>query len=293
MDAHNCYPYDGEWNDRIERALKTGAPIAIEQDLAWYTDPLTRRSWSIVTHGQPFSGKEPTLETYFFERIRPIVASALASGDRTDWPLIVLNLDLKSNEPEHHAAIWETLGKYESWLTTAERTANPADVAPLDVKPVLVLTGTSVEQQRTFFDNIPVGRKLRVFGAAIPNRPPEGVAAAALSPQQVMSARATNYRRWWNNSWAVVEQGGQTGSGEWTAAEEQRLRALVKRAHELGLWIRFYTLNGHAANESLGWSEGYNFGSAESVRLRWRAAIDAGTDFVATDQYEAFFAARK
>jgi hypothetical protein len=24
LDAHNCYPYRGDWADRIERALKTG-----------------------------------------------------------------------------------------------------------------------------------------------------------------------------------------------------------------------------------------------------------------------------
>ena len=36
LDAHNCYPYDGRWADRIDRALSTGFPISIEQDLAWY-----------------------------------------------------------------------------------------------------------------------------------------------------------------------------------------------------------------------------------------------------------------
>ena len=24
LDAHNCYPYNGEWKDRLERALTTG-----------------------------------------------------------------------------------------------------------------------------------------------------------------------------------------------------------------------------------------------------------------------------
>jgi hypothetical protein len=36
MDAHNCYPYDGRWGDRVDRALSAGTPVAIEQDLAWY-----------------------------------------------------------------------------------------------------------------------------------------------------------------------------------------------------------------------------------------------------------------
>jgi hypothetical protein len=62
----------------------------------------------------------------------------------------------------------------------------------------------------------------------------------------------------------------------------------VTRAHELGLWIRFYTLDGLPDRDlSLnGWDKGYNFGSRERASLRWLAAIKAGVDFVATDQYE-------
>ena len=67
-------------------------------------------------------------------------------------------------------------------------------------------------------------------------------------------------------------------------------RQLVGRAHGNGLWIRFYTLNGHPAGdaEANGWSKGYNFGSLDAARSRWQAARDAKVDFVATDQYEAF-----
>ncbi len=67
-------------------------------------------------------------------------------------------------------------------------------------------------------------------------------------------------------------------------ADRARLDALVGRAHGLGLWVRFYTLNGHAPNAQ-GWSDGYNFGSLAAVQPRWRAAIEAGVNFIATDQY--------
>jgi glycerophosphoryl diester phosphodiesterase len=107
-----------------------------------------------------------------------------------------------------------------------------------------------------------------------------------------MAGVASNYRRWWNNSWAVVEQGGQQQAGDWTSADEQRLQVLVMAAHAKGLWIRFYTLNGHAESDSLGWTKSYNFGSLSQARLRWRAAVEAGVDFIATDQYEAFAAMR-
>src|SRR5690348_7158565 len=81
MDAHNCYPYGEWWSDRIDRALSAGTPLAIEQDLAWYTDPKTGKSWSVVTHGEPLNGHEPTIEDYFFERVRPIVEKALQEGN--------------------------------------------------------------------------------------------------------------------------------------------------------------------------------------------------------------------
>src|SRR5713101_5533164 len=109
MDAHNCYPYFGWWTDRIDRALSGGTPLAIEQDSYWYTDPRSGRSWSIVAHGPPFSGAEPTMRDYFFERVRPIVEKALKVGNHGDWPVITLNLDLKSEEPEHLVAIWKLL----------------------------------------------------------------------------------------------------------------------------------------------------------------------------------------
>jgi glycerophosphoryl diester phosphodiesterase len=103
-------------------------------------------------------------------------------------------------------------------------------------------------------------------------------------------AGATNYRRWSNNPWSVVEEGGQIKAGDWTKADREKLEQLVKDAHKRKLWIRFYTLNGHAPELSAtnGWTRSYNFGSLEAVQERWRAAIKAGVDFIATDQYEDF-----
>ena len=54
----------------------------------------------------------------------------------------------------------------------------------------------------------------------------------------------------------------------------------------MGFWIRFYTLDGFAPSEDLGWSAGYNFGSREAAAIRWKAAIEAGVNLIATDQYE-------
>ncbi|MGE4069100.1 MAG: CehA/McbA family metallohydrolase [Vicinamibacterales bacterium] len=297
LDAHNAYPYDGQFADRIDRALSGGVPVAIEQDLVWRPAEGGRPGRSIVAHGPPYDGTEPSLEQYFFERIRPIVEKALRDGDPSNWPLVTLNLDLKSNEPEHHRALWELLGKYEPWLTTAVRTPDGRRPAPLDVKPVLVLTGESDEQEHSFHDLVPVGARLRLFGAVhvrpVPGSGETREAAAERFWQDLPATpfpRATNYRRWWNAPWAVVEQGGQRKAGEWTAADDARLRGLVKGAHEAGLLVRMWTMNGsdEATREANGWSAGYNFGSLGAAERRWRAAIDAGVDYVATDLYESF-----
>jgi hypothetical protein len=300
LDAHNCYPYNGLWADRIDRALSTGTPLAIEQDLVWFVDPATGQGRSLVAHDEPgrpalgLTGREPTMREYFFERIRPLVENALRESRRETWPIITLNLDLKTEEPEHLAAILALLKEYRSWLTTARRRSNIDAVQPLNVGPVLVLTGESDAQREAFYDMVPVGEPLLVFGAARPRLRQAGTPAQARVrageelPDLTPGAR-TNYHRWWNNPWSVVELGGQRRAGPWTPADEARLRSLVQAAHQVGLWIRFYTLNGHDPGDmSGGWSPSYNFGSEEAARERWRAAIRAGVDFVAVDQYERF-----
>jgi hypothetical protein len=283
MDAHNCYPYFEWWDDRIDRALSTGTPLAIEQDLAWHTDQKTGRSWSVVTHGVPTEGHEPTMEQYFFERVRPIVEKALKSGNHANWPLITLNLDFKDNRPEHLAAVLELLRKYQPWLTTTVKGAQESDVQPLDVKPILVLTGEANAQQKVFYDQLATGDRVLLFGAIHT----EGKDPAS-TPAELDPGKATNYRRWWNNPWKVVESGGQPHAGEWTQAKMARLQSLVEQAHSNGLWIRFYTLDGatKAQLSCNGWFHNYNFGSLEAARTRWRAAIAAHVDFLASDQYE-------
>ena len=67
----------------------------------------------------------------------------------------------------------------------------------------------------------------------------------------------------------------------------------MDHAHHLGYWIRFYTLDGFPPAESLGWDAGYNFGSRDAVLPRWKAALAAGVDFIATDQYEDLAAVMK
>jgi hypothetical protein len=263
-DAHNCYPYEGQWKNRIDRALSVGFPVAIEQDIAFYNGQ------AVVTHTDKTKGEEPTLREHFFERVRPIIEQALKDNQRDQWPLIVLHFDFKDLQPQTLEAVWRVLGDYEPWIATAEKTADPTRLSPFDMKPVLVLTEDADVQQQIFFDRLPVGAKLRVFGSGHTDK---------IVP-------ATNYRRWLNYSWHVVEPEGQQKAGDWSEADAARLKALADGAHRLGYWIRFFTLDGFTPDESQGWFDQYNFGSRAAVEIRWKAALSAGVDLIASDQYE-------
>ncbi len=293
LDAHNCYPYEGRWADRIDRALSQGFPVSIEQDLAWYIDPSTGVGHIAIHHGEQPTGREPGLREYFFDRVRPIIEKALRDNDRANWPIIYLHFDFKSVTPPLLTAVWNLLGEYRDWITTAPKLSDPHVLAPLDVKPIMVLTEEADEQEEAFFRRVPEGGLLRVFGSAATVRQKKG--EPLLSPENTVSAPPTNYRRWWNSAWNAIELGGQREAGDWTAADERRLRAIVDYGHKLGYAMRFYTLNGHTpeAGKENGWDPNYNFGSREAVEKRWRAAIQTGVDFIATDQIEDLAAAMK
>ena len=291
LDAHNCYPYEGQWTDRLDRALRAGFPVGIEQDLAWFVDP-SGKGHLVVSHTSKTNGSEPTLKAHFFERVRPVVERALRENNRSTWPIIILHFDVKDNRSELHHAVWDLLGEYQDWITTAENTSDPGVLTPLDPKPLLVLTEDNDAQEQVFFKQVPVGARLRLFGSAHTTKLPGSTdrerahAAATLPPEVLLAEKPTNYRRWWNNSWWEVEEGGQRDAGDWTALDDKRLRALVDHAHRLGFWMRFYTLDGFSAEENRGWEKGYNFGSREAAMARWKAALNAGVDLIATDQYE-------
>src|SRR5215467_3613582 len=77
LDAHNCYPDDGQWADRLARALGTHqAQIGIEQDLVWKPDGQGGGT-SVVAHGAKLMGGEPTLEDHFFKVVAPQMDAAL------------------------------------------------------------------------------------------------------------------------------------------------------------------------------------------------------------------------
>jgi hypothetical protein len=234
------------------------------------------------------------LEDYFFKQVTPVVKKIIAENKRSQWPLIVLHFDFKDNQTALLQAVWQVLGQHEEWLSTAVKTSDPAKISPIDRKPILVVTEEADEQQKVFYDALPVGAHLRLFGSAHTHPTPENMTkeqlvhwAVTVRPEELLKEKPTNYRRWWNSSWYAVEEGGAPGAGNWTENDNERLRALVDHAHAMGYWVRFYALDGFAPAEDQGWGMSYNFGSREAVVLRWKAAIAAGVNFIPTNQYEA------
>ena len=292
--AHNAFPDHGKYADRLDRVIAAGVPFAVEQDLAWVDGR------SLLIHGPKAAGSDdPTLESYFFPKVRPIIEKALKHGNKGNWPLVTLYLDIKNDPPEHLEAVSKLLDKYDSWLTTAEKTSDLAKQSPLDLKPMMVLVEDKQHdiKQEFFYDRVPVGGKIRVFGSATkfdenPQKLPREKKAERIDllvnfdPEQLVSRKADNYHRWFGTNWAFVEKGGETGSGEWNAAAEQRLKKFVDYGHRLGYFVGFYCLDGYTEAENQGWDKGYNFGSKDRVMPRWQAAVRARADFIATDQVE-------
>jgi hypothetical protein len=296
LDAHNCYPYQGRWNNRVYRALSSGYPVSIEQDLAWYVDPATGKGRVVVSHTPKPTGLEPTLRDYFFEQVRPTIEKAIKENKKDTWPVVVLHFDFKDNQPALLHAVWDLLNEYQPWLSTAVQTDDAHKLSAIERKPILAITEDNDEQAKVFNDAVPVGGKLLIFGSAHSKHAPAGATAAermhweaTAAPEEMLTEPATNYRRWSNNSWFAVEEGGQHKAGDWTSQDQARLKALADRAHSLGYWIRFYTIDGFDPNEpdeKNGWGQGYNFGSLDAAVIRMKGAIDAGVNFIATNQYE-------
>jgi hypothetical protein len=290
--AHNAFPDHGRYADRLDRALAAGMPLMIEEDLAW----VDGKSWLI--HGPKNStGDDPTLETYFFPKVRPIMEKALAEGNRGNWPLIILYLDIKNDPPEHLETIAKVLEKYDGWLTSAVKTADMSKQSPLDVKPMMVLLEDKHDdiKQQYFYDRIPAGGKLRAFGSATKydnnldkklskTEAIDGLYDTPLST--IVPKKADDYRRWWGIDWAYIEKGGETRAGEWSQAKADRLKKYVDYGHSQGYFVGVFSISGWTPEQNQGWDKDYNFGTREAASLRWKGAIAAHADFISTDHYE-------
>ena len=127
-------------------------------------------------------------------------------------------------------------------------------------------------KQQFFYDKVPVGGKIRVFGSAekfdenpmkLPREKKDEAIAMMVTrdPEQLVNRKADNYHRWFGTNWAFVEKGGESKAGDWNKASEARLKKFVDYGHRLGYFVGVYCLDGYSASENQGWDADYNFGS--------------------------------
>jgi len=291
MLAHNAFPDHGKYSDRLDQAIAAGVPFVVEEDLGWVDGR------SLLIHGpKAVSSDDPTIESYFFPKVRPLMEKALKEGNKGNWPLITLYLDIKNDPIEHLEVISKVFDKYNDWLTTAVKTNDITKQSPLDLKPMMILLEDKENdiKQEFFYDRIPVGGRIRAFGSAVkfnenPKKLPKAEALAAMplvDPEQLVTRKADNWRRWFGVNWGFIEQCGLAHGGDWNSRAEQRVKTFVEYGHRLGYFVSFYSINGFTESENQGWTNEFNFGSRNSALIRWKAAAKAHADFIATDQYQ-------
>ena len=114
------------------------------------------------------------------------------------------------------------------------KTADIEQQSPLELKPMMVIVEDKQGdiKQKFFYDDVPVGGKIRVFGSAekfdenpqkLPREKKEEAVAMMVTrdPEQLVSKKADNYRRWFGANWAFVEKGGEIKAGEWTQGQRK------------------------------------------------------------------------
>jgi len=103
----------------------------------------------VVSHTPHATGKEPTLEDYFFKQVTPSSKeSSLKTNAANGRSSSALRLQ---GQPSPVAqAVLAGARQHEAWLSTAVKTSDPAKLSPIDRKPILVITEEADEQQKVF-----------------------------------------------------------------------------------------------------------------------------------------------
>jgi hypothetical protein len=61
--AHNAYPCEGKYAERLDRALSVGFPVVIEQDLVWVNGESLE-----IPAANLAPDDSPTMDIFFFPR---------------------------------------------------------------------------------------------------------------------------------------------------------------------------------------------------------------------------------
>ena len=137
-------------------------------------------------------------------------------------------------------------------------------------------------KQKFFYDNVPDGGKIRVFGS---------VTKPDANPITSYRSKKRSSRCWPS----IQNNGAWTGlTSKRVANTSRRLDACgngapakwVNYGHRLGYFMSFYCIDGYTDSENQGWDKDYRFASHDAALQRGKALIQAKADFISTDQYE-------
>ena len=105
------------------------------------------------------------MATYFSPTIKPIMDKTLRAGDKANWPLVTLCLDIKSDPPKHLEYISHLLDQDDAWLTKSPKTDTFAKRSRPEVGSMVILVEdkTNDIKQKFFLRRSPVrGRHPRL-----------------------------------------------------------------------------------------------------------------------------------
>jgi hypothetical protein len=261
--AHNCYRQNSETDQPLVDALKLGIDN-IEIDLGW--DQFKKRL--IVGHEpEPMPEKMyPEFNSYFQTAYKRHLQSP-----RPDGAPHILTIDWKTDHPDAIEAFKDFLTACSDWFTSAPK----ANQSPMTQRGLTVcFTGSSRAKLR-YDELIPNGGTYQAFadedyGVEVYFRDVEGYAWRP----------ASAYRRFVSMFWGQVGREPPGRDDTWEQWKADRLNALVYRVHRQGYRVRFYTLNGRHGDPIF-----QRFPNEAAARLRWRACLQAGADWVATDEW--------
>ena len=208
LDAHNAYPDRGRYADRIEVALATGLPVAIEQDLAWCRGPDGGALAPRVSHETTCDGRRADARGVF---LRPRRADhGVRAGRGTLAGVAAHHAEPRLQDQRARAP--------RRGVGAARQVPALADDGGEDGRRIggaaagRAAAGADRIARRPGAD-VSRRRPRRRAGCAC-SAPSHGVVAADdADPAPPRATPATNYRRWWNHPWKVVEREGQRAAG--------------------------------------------------------------------------------
>ena len=194
--------------DRIDRALAVGeSPFAIEQDVAWSPGQLAAGQVRRLARPRIERGRAPWRRTSSTAS-RPLMERALAERQTDKWPVLVLHLDFKTNEPEHHRAVWDLLVRPSRLVDHGRAARRPGNRDAISCRAIAGPHRKRPGQEAMFFERLHVGDRLLLFGTTpSPAMPPSD------DPESAPRWRRPHPRRRWCRGRPPITVAGPTSPG--------------------------------------------------------------------------------